>query len=526
VLVDAYFAAFIVSLGVSLLATRTVWKFAVAREIVFAPQSARHIHKRAIPRLGGVAIFLTVSVCLVAASLLGILPTGDNTSVTGLTKAIGIPATFIFLVGLWDDVRGLSAWVKFGAQILAGGYLYLRGFGIERLSLIPGTHGRVMSFVLTVMWVVLITNAFNLIDGLDGLAAGAALFSTIAIFCCLLVIGSSAGAFFCIVLAGALVGFLRYNFNPAQIFLGDCGSMLLGFCLSAIGLVYSAKAPTVIAIAIPIVSFGLPLLDLGLAVMRRVLNGVSLFSADKNHIHHKLLKRGLSQREAVLVLYGACATFSLTSLFMLYPSGRILALVFTTVGIGLFVGLQQLRYHELSEMARILRGPFDQKQVVSNNLRLRRAIDEFAHAHTLTEFRDVAQLHLSPMGIGGMILALPRQVAQALESESFASHDPVEFIWDRKLRKEHCLSLELPLTSRSGEWWGRLTLLRADAESPLRFDLNLLLQVLPAAMGDALARSIHSEDRRSPALPLKIQLPAHEIPPALSASSLPFTGTR
>src|SRR5262249_10953783 len=151
-----------------------------------------------------------------------------------------------------------------------------------------------------------------------------ALFSTLVVFVVAIFSGSTLVSLLTIALAGAILGFLRFNFNPATIFLGDCGSLFIGFILSALALEGAQKAPTVIAVAIPVVSFGLPMLETALWVLRRLISGRRVFTADREHIHHKLLQRGLSHRQVVVVLYAVSALFALLSLFLLWPTGSTL----------------------------------------------------------------------------------------------------------------------------------------------------------------------------------------------------------
>src|SRR5437660_12732172 len=210
--------------------------------------------------------------------------------------------------------------------------LFLGGLRILNIPVLCGDHQLpwFLGWPLTILWVLAITNAFNLIDGLDGLAAGSALFSTLVAFVVALLNGHSLVTVMTIALAGAILGFLRYNFNPATIFLGDSGSLFIGFMLSALALAGAQKTPTIVAVAIPVVSFGLPVLETLLSVVRRFLSGQPLFAADRGHIHHRLLELGFSQRQVVLILYVVSAVCGLLSLFLLYPSGPM-------VGIGLFV---------------------------------------------------------------------------------------------------------------------------------------------------------------------------------------------
>src|SRR5205085_12097101 len=177
-------------------------------------------------------------------------------------------------------------------------------------------------------------------------------------------------------LAGAILGFLRFNFNPATIFLGDCGSLFIGFMLSAFALQGAQKAPTIIAVAIPVVSFGLPILETAISLARRLISGRPVFTADREHIHHKLLQLGFSHRQVVIVLYAVSAVFALLSLFLLWPTGSTLGLVLAVLGIGIWIGVQRLGYLELGELGRVAQRTFEQRQIFINNLAIRRAREE------------------------------------------------------------------------------------------------------------------------------------------------------
>src|ERR1700684_1175150 len=311
VIASAYLLCFLVSIALSLALTRSVRNYANARGWVATPGLDRHVHTKSVPRLGGVAIFGSFMVVAgVAAFLLKL--TGFAPALSTRTAiSIFAPALIIFLLGLYDDVRFVGPYWKFAIQGLAALILYTGGVGVHRLDLLSSgrTLGAIWGLPLTVIWILLITNAFNLIDGLDGLAAGSAFFSTLVLFVTSLFMPNGTVALLSIALSGVILGFLRYNFHPASIFLGDSGSMLIGFLLAAFALAGSQKAPTMIAVAIPVLSFGFPILDVTLAVSRRFLSGKPLFLGDRDHIHHKLLKLGLSQRGAVLVLYAVTAAF-------------------------------------------------------------------------------------------------------------------------------------------------------------------------------------------------------------------------
>lgn len=384
--------------------TYVVRNFAIARGLVHSPTPGRHLHEVPIPRVGGVAIFLTtwvfVAVVVIARGEIGSRP------LLGLFAS----SVIVFALGLYDDLRGVPPWAKIGVQVIAAMVLYLSGIRIARVPIVFGDAdlSTALSLAVTVAWVLWITNALNLIDGLDGLAAGSALFSAIVIFVIALVTGNGPVAILTLALAGAIAGFLRYNFNPATIFLGDSGSLFIGFMLSAVAVLGSVKAPTLIAIAIPLVSLGLPIVDASVAVVRRFLSGKPLFTPDRDHIHHRLLVRGLSHRGAVLVLYAVSAAFGTLSLLILAgPESRIVGIVLLVVGFGVFAGLQQLRYDEFSELRRAAQWALIQKQVIANNLVIRRSSEELNRCNTLAEISSLLANTLEPLGFCGVSLSGP-----------------------------------------------------------------------------------------------------------------------
>src|SRR5438309_545223 len=331
-----------------------------------------------VPRLGGIAIFsaflFSIATALLVNARLHKLPSGLSAQ---SFSTILFPGLLIFLLGVFDDLRGLGPYVKFSVQALAGGMLFLGGLRILDLPIVFGAHQFpwFVGLPLTVLWVLAITNAFNLIDGLDGLAAGSALFSTLVVFVVALVSQSSLVALMTIALAGAILGFLRFNFNPATIFLGDCGSLFIGFLLSALALEGAQKAPTIVAVAIPVVSFGLPILETALSVLRRLISGRPVFTADREHIHHKLLQLGMSHRQVVIVLYAVSAVFALLSLFLLWPTGSTLGLVLAVLGTGIWIGVQHLGYLEFGELRRVAQRTVEQPQRIVDNLAIRRAVE-------------------------------------------------------------------------------------------------------------------------------------------------------
>ncbi len=237
-----FLGTFVAALLLSFVLTKLVRDVAMGRGWVAAPAHARHLHDHALPRLGGIAIVFSFLIATGAALLAGrfLLPGGGLALRPLLT--ILPPAVLIFFLGVYDDVRTAGPYFKFFVQAIAGAMLFGGGLRILDLPILFGTHhfAWFTGLPLTILWVIAITNAFNLIDGLDGLAAGSALFSTLVVFVVALLGNLSLISLIALALAGAILGFLRYNFNPATIFLGDCGSQFIGFMLSALAL-YGAQ---------------------------------------------------------------------------------------------------------------------------------------------------------------------------------------------------------------------------------------------------------------------------------------------
>ena len=306
----------------------------------------RKVHRRAIPRLGGVAISLSVASVAIpialGAQVLGIdrLPGGER------ILALLCCAMAVFTVGLVDDVRQVPARTKMLCQVLAAVAACEWGIRIESIDLGDWFSLELgwWSWPVTVLWIVGITNAVNLIDGLDGLAAGisAVACGVIAIFC--MHSGQWGMAALMLAALGSLCGFLLFNFHPARIFLGDSGTYFLGFLLGGASVVSSAKASTIVGLALPALALGLPIFDTLFSMMRRWLNRRSVFAPDSSHIHHRLLKMGLRHRHVVLVLYGVTLMSASTALIMILASGTealvvfiaelvLLVLVFKSVGV-------------------------------------------------------------------------------------------------------------------------------------------------------------------------------------------------
>jgi hypothetical protein len=303
-----------------------------------------------------------------------------------------------------------------------------------------------------------------------------------------------------IALAGAILGFLRYNFNPATIFLGDSGSLFIGFLLSALALEGAQKAPTIVAVAIPVVSFGLPILETSLSILRRLISGRPVFTADREHIHHKLLQHGLTHRQVVIVLYGVSAIFALLSLFLLWPTGSSLGLVLAVLGTGIWIGVQRLGYLELGELARVAQRTFDQRQIVINNLAIRRATEELKVVDNYEQVWRVLQAAFNSNDFDGFDVRFKLfpgefQPASPGASGAQARRGEVSYHWGRSVGPQSfeglaVWTLSLDLVSSSNRHRGALVVRRLYSQRNLQMDINLLTANFPVALADALDRTL------------------------------------
>lgn len=495
-----FLGTFFLALLSAFVLTRYVRDFAFARGWVAAPSQERHLHSSPLPRLGGVAIFISFSCSMGAAALMTLHNPRLHAAFASKTLlTILAPATLVFLLGVYDDIRGVGPYFKFSVQGIAAVMLFMGGLRIVNIPVLFGDHGLpwYLGLPFTVLWVLAITNAFNLIDGLDGLAAGSALFSTLVAFVVALLNGPSMVVVLTIALAGAILGFLRYNFNPATIFLGDSGSLFIGFVLSAMALAGAQKAPTIVAVAIPVVSFGLPILETSLSIVRRLISGRPVFTADREHIHHKLLQHGMTHRQVVILLYGVSAIFAMLSLFLLWPTGSSLGLVLAVLGIGIWIGVQHLGYLEFGELARVAHRTLNQPQIFVNNLAVRRATEELKVARDYEQVRrillaafgsnDFDSFELKLEFLPGEIAAIEPVPARRPAMPSFRWHKPgtpdpadASAVW----------TIALDLCSSGNRRRGTLFVHRCYSARDLQLDINLLTAAFPTALADALDRTL------------------------------------
>jgi UDP-GlcNAc:undecaprenyl-phosphate/decaprenyl-phosphate GlcNAc-1-phosphate transferase len=395
-----YVAVFSLAVLISLLSTRCVMRWAMRKGWVDQPDSCRKLHVAPIPRIGGIAIYLSLLLSLVCFYFLPtVVAANFRLQLVSALKLLSL-CGMMLLIGLYDDLKTLKPWTKFSAQILVAIVAWFMGFRILSSWSAEGAVLQLgmLSLPITILWIVGLTNAFNLLDGMDGLAGGAALFATISILVPSLQEGQILSPAMLLALAGSIIGFLKYNFNPASIFMGDSGSLLLGSMLSLLALEYSYKSTAAFAIGIPIVALALPVLDTTMVVLRRFLNGKSIFLGDRRHIHHILIERGLKPRNAVILLYGVCGFFGLFALISLNPAGKISWIVVVLLVFFIVFGIHQLHCSEFKELlGYLLRGVRYQRRFLVGNVMAGKMIDGFHNAQSIPSILESLASFLDEM---------------------------------------------------------------------------------------------------------------------------------
>lgn len=328
--------AMLVSIIVSYAATPVVKSLAVKVGAVDVPKDSRRMHSTPIPRLGGLAIFF--------GFFLGVLLFAD---ISEQLRGILLGAVVIVIIGIIDDIRPLKAWIKLLGQIAAALVAVFHGVVISTLTN-PNPLSQeiylnlgIFAIPITVFWIVGITNSVNLIDGLDGLAVGVSTISSLTMLVIALLVSDGNVAITLAALCGGCLGFIPYNKNPAKIFMGDTGALLLGYILATMSVLGLFKMYAIVSFAVPFLILGLPLFDTVFAIIRRVISGRSPMSPDRGHFHHRLIDMGLNQKQAVAILYAISAVLGLCAV-VLTTSGEIRALVVLVAfciagGIGVIV---------------------------------------------------------------------------------------------------------------------------------------------------------------------------------------------
>ena len=339
----------------------------------------RKVHAYPIPRVGGIPIMIAYVLAL--NSLRG----PDSVFPVNWLQTILSGAAIIFLIGLVDDFMNLKPGVKLGGQIAAAAIAFVNGLSIDHLGNIALPVW--LSLLITVFWLLLAINALNLIDGLDGLCGGIAFWATLAFAAVGFTHGDRLLAVTALPLASALLGFVAFNFNPATVFLGDSGAMTIGFLLGCYGIVWTGHRITGEGLAIPLLILCVPLMDLGLAVVRRRLKKQPIFSADREHIHHRLLDRGIPVRRTVLILYAVGIAGGVFGLLLSYTGGHTVfrTIVIAGLAVAALAGIGELRYPEFEVAGSLLfQGEFH--RVFKEKLRIKQLAQALDRAKTGEEW--------------------------------------------------------------------------------------------------------------------------------------------
>ncbi len=348
--------------------------------LVDKPDQARKVHRHPVPRVGGVAIFLAVIGSVSALSLFPESPVPVHwNQVSQLMPAL----VLIFFTGLIDDVIGLKPWQKLAGQVAAAFFACSAGVEISSVGGHPIGHTW-WHLPLSILWLVGCTNAFNLIDGVDGLAAGIGLFATLTTLVSALLTANMELALATVPLAGALLGFLRYNFNPASIFLGDCGSLSIGFLLGCYGVIWSQKSATLLGMTAPLIALCIPILEAAVSILRRLLRGQPIFGADRRHIHHRLLDLGFSSRGVVLLMYSAAGIAAGCSLLVSVSDSQVGGVIVLLFCAGAWIGVQHLGYGEFEAARTVLFGGLVQR-VINSQVALKQLSSGMSAAPSLDE---------------------------------------------------------------------------------------------------------------------------------------------
>ncbi|MCD6404209.1 MAG: undecaprenyl/decaprenyl-phosphate alpha-N-acetylglucosaminyl 1-phosphate transferase [Planctomycetes bacterium] len=322
----AYAIVFCLAFTAAVLLAPVVRLLAVRIGAIDRPDGKRKIHTKPTPRLGGLVI--TAAILLAVGAYIAMDPGIKALIFTSPTRVAGFLAGLVIILGLgiWDDIKGVRPRTKVLFQTLAVVVCFAAGYRINVPFVARGTY-TFLSFPLTWLWLVACINAMNLVDGMDGLASGVAFFAGAVILVLAAVYGKISVALAAAAMLGSVVGFLMYNFHPAVMFLGDSGSLLLGYLVAILAMAASLKSHATVALLIPILALGLPIMDTLLAVLRRWSRRLPISQADREHIHHRLLGLGFSDREAVVVLYAACLALAAAALAVAAASSFVVGLI-------------------------------------------------------------------------------------------------------------------------------------------------------------------------------------------------------
>ena len=443
---------------------------------------------RDIPRAGGMAILIAGALALLGLGAVWAPVRGLLRHSWQQLLPVYAGAVVVVGLGVVDDIRRLKALPKLVVEVAVAVGLYAAGvraatvwlpFGIVEL-------GPLLGLAFTVLWIVGIANAFNLLDGIDGAASGAAVFALLAMFVASATLRQPLVALLAVALAGATLGFLPYNFPPARIYLGDSGSLFLGFMLATLAIEGATKGPAIVAIAIPLVAFGLPVMDTTIAVIRRAARGAPLFTGDREHLHHRLLDIGFTNVQAAAILYVVSAAFALASMLFLNPNLRGMAVVLTMIGAVVWLAVRHLRLHEFFELGRLAQRGVTQTKAIGFNVQVRRASDALEHCASWDEIVGVLGMLFEESEFDGVRLVMVPPGPQSRRHE-------FRFEGARLVERAEPIQADewgvhLPFDIGSGGARGELAIFRRYGRRPLLTDVNLIVDGLRPALAKAAGR--------------------------------------
>ncbi len=359
--------ALICSVLLSFSLTPAVRVFAFKIGAIDVPADNRRMHKKPTPRVGGLAIYLSFCItCLLFCDI---------------SKELVVMLAGGFLIaslGVFDDVFRLSAWLKFFIQIAIAVGTYFGGIRIDWIS-VGNKYAPLgwLAIPLTVLWIVGLSNAFNFVDGLDGLSCGLSTISSISILCVVLLQGDLSYAIVALILIGSCFGFLPFNRHPARIFMGDTGALFLGYTLAVVSIQGTFKMHTVLSVLVPLFIFAVPLADTVFAVIRRLLSGKSPFAADRGHFHHRLVDMGFTQKETVKILYSICGMFGLVAVFMcdnIFPHYKLVkSISIIVVALVIFFIILAIMKNPVT---RLHSGLFEEEETRSREFEIERTVEK------------------------------------------------------------------------------------------------------------------------------------------------------
>ncbi len=403
----------------------------------------RKVHQDEIPRLGGMAVFAATLLPFLFFFFFEDFLYREIENFWEPFWGLTLGCLIVFGIGIWDDIRRLSPWPKLFAEIVAALLAYYFGLRIELLSNPFGLQWDVswLSGPLTVVWLVGITNAVNLADGIDGLATGIATFASAILFVMTVPTVYTLVPYLAVALAGASLGFLRYNFSPATIFLGDSGSLFLGFYLGGLSLWASEKSAIAFALLIPIIALGLPIIDMIYAIIRRWNRGVSIGEADRDHIHHKLLEKGYSHRKAVLLLYGINFLLAGIAGLLLFTRNSFAAYIVVALGVIFIVGTRFLGFFKFSRVFQnMIKKWKDSQKAKFLAFRTRLLSRAFEEEKTLGGRWKLAGELFAEVGIQRASIVLASQTGKTL---TWSAPNPIR-------ETDRTVNLNLPLSGEAG----------------------------------------------------------------------------